>query len=101
MKISPTGSQLYCMELESSKLVNDEYLKKMLRNASEEGKTTPIVQQQQIISKAVDSDETMRKLATTLVQKKAELTAAQQKLSSDQKYIRVLHEYNYLKDAAF
>ncbi len=43
----------------------------------------------------------MRNMALKLVKKRAELIQVQQSLSSDQKYIRLLHDYNYLKDAAF
>ena len=42
-----------------------------------------------------------RDLATQIVQRQADLALAQQRLATDQKYIRRLHEYNYLKDATF
>ena len=47
------------------------------------------------------SQSSCKELAAQIVQKQQELVIASQRLSSDQKYIRRLHEYNYLKDATF
>ena len=48
-----------------------------------------------------DKEEYLRALAAQICELRKQKQETDQRLNSDQVYIRRLHEYNYLKDAAF